>query len=63
MDQIKEMRKEFEKMKNIKERIKRAKLSFDGDMDEFHTKSTNNCDICDEMYVNGAWWMFQELNK
>ena len=63
MKTVEELRSEFEKIKNIKERIKRAKLSFEDDMDEYHTKSIKNCDVYDEMYVNGAWLMFQRLNK
>ena len=58
-----DLRSRFEKIKNISKRIKRSKLGFEDDMDEYHTKSINQEAIYDEMYVNGAWFMFQKLNK
>ena len=38
-------------------------MIFDEGLDEYHTKSIENCDVYNEVYVNGAWMMFQRLKK
>lgn len=63
MKTIEELRVEFEKMRKIRKRIKQSGIFFDDGLDEYHTKSLDGCDVFNEMYINGAWMMFQELSK
>lgn len=63
MKTIEELRVEFEKMRKVRKCIKQSGIFFDDGLDEYHTKSIDNCDVYNEMYVNGAWMMFQRLNK
>ena len=63
MKTIEELRVKFEKVGKIRKRIKQSDMLFDDGLDEYHTKSIDNCDVYNEMYVNGAWMMFQRLNK
>lgn len=63
MKTIEEFRAEFEKAGKIRKRIKQSSMIFDDGLDEYHTKSIENCDVYNEVYVNGAWMMFQRLKK
>ena len=63
MKTIEELRAEFEKMRKIRKRIKQSNMIFDDGLDEYHTKSIDNCDVYNEMYVNGAWMMFNRFKK
>lgn len=56
-------REDFEKLKLIKKRIKRSDVYFQDELDEYHTNLTDKNAVYDEMYVNGAWMMFQELKN
>ena len=63
MKTIEELRVGFEKMRKIRKRIKKSSIFFDDSTDEYHTKSIDDCDVYNEMYINGALEMFQELSK
>ena len=63
MKTVEELRVKFEKVSKIRKRIKQSDMLFDECLDEYNTKSIDNCDVYNEMYVNGAWMMFQRLNK
>ena len=54
MKTIEELRVKFEKVGKIRKRIKQSDMLFDEGLDEYHTKSIDNCDVYNEMYVNGA---------
>lgn len=63
MKTIDELRKGFEEMPNIKERIERSKLKYSEDMNYFSSPEWDSQTCCDEDFVGACWWMYQELNK
>lgn len=59
MKTIEELRSEFEEIQRIKEILSCCEMSFDGGeyVEDVFANDPNEC------YINGAWFMFQELKK
>lgn len=63
MKTIEELRSEFEEVDNIKRLLLSNSLIFIDITNKYQPKFYNETDCFIATFVNGAWFMFQELKK